>query len=259
MELKYLSCEMTEKGIVIVTLQNPPLNLLSVPMAVEIRELFVELSGNPEVRCVILTGGGPKAFCAGNELGAPLPEGMPVETRSPYYTSTFGSFELCPAPVIAAINGYALGGGLEMAMACDFRIAADTAKMGLVEAARGLIASNGGITRLPWLIGEGNARKMYFTAAKITAAEAKEYGLIQEVVPADKLMDRAMELAREIVVNAPLSIGAAKAIMREFRSPLFAGGFEREQIYQKRMYMSQDYQEGVTAFKEKRTPFWRNK
>jgi len=259
MDLNYLKYEVLEGGIAVITLRNPPLNLLSVPMAVEIRELFVEISGNPDIRCVILTGNGPKAFCAGNELGAALPVGMPVETRSPYYTSTFGSFETCPAPVIAAINGYALGGGLEMAMACDIRIAADTARMGLVEAARGLIASNGGITRLPWLIGEGNARKMYFTAAKITAAEAKEYGLVQEVVPADKLMERAMELAREIVVNAPLSIGAAKAIMREFRAPLFAGGFEREQFYQKRMYMSEDYYEGVDAFKEKRKPFWRNK
>jgi len=259
LELKYVKYEVTDDQIAVVTLNYPPLNLLNIYMIIEIRELFIEIAKDPEVRCVILTGGGPKAFCAGAELGADTSSVIPNEMRSPFIADTFNSFETCPQPVIAAINGYALGGGLEMAMACDFRIAADTAKMGLVEAARGLIASNGGMTRFPWHIGEGLAKMLYFTAEKITAEEALHYGLVQKVVPADELLDCAMEMARKIVVNAPLSISAAKTIMREFRAPLFGAGFEREQIHQRRMYKSHDFAEGVKAFKERRPPLWQSR
>lgn len=257
MDLNYLNLEITDH-IAVITLQYPPLNLLNINMVIEFKELIGELSLNPDIRCAVVTGSGTRAFCAGDELGsAPAP--MPKGTRSTYITATFNAIEDAPFPVIAAINGYALGGGLEMAMACDIRIAADTAKMGLVEAARGLIASNGGVTRLPWLIGEGNAKKMYFTAAKITAEEALKYNLIQEVVPADQLMTRAMELAREITANAPLSMGAAKAIMHEFRATLFGASFMREQQHQKRVVSSSDFKEGVKAFKERRQPNWQGK
>jgi len=255
-EFKYLKVEFTDH-IAVITLQNPPLNLLKFDMVIELKELLEDLSRDPDVRCAIITGSGPKAFCAGDELGAaPV---FPKGTRSPYINAAFNTIENAPFPVIAAINGYALGGGLEMAMACDIRIAADTAKMGLVEAARGLIASNGGVTRLPWLIGEANAKKMYFTAAKITAEQALNYGLVQEVLPADQLMDRAMELAREIAANAPLSIGAAKSIMHDFRANLFDASFAREQKHQNRVLKSSDFKEGVKAFKEKRQPNWQGK
>jgi enoyl-CoA hydratase/carnithine racemase len=257
MDLNYLKLELIDH-IAVVTLQYPPLNLLNINMVVEFKELFEELSLNPDIRCAVVTGSGTKAFCAGDELGgapAPMPKGM----RSVYITTAFNTIEAAPFPVIAAINGYALGGGLEMAMACDIRLAADTAKMGLVEAARGLIASNGGVTRLPWLIGEANAKKMYFTAAKLTAEQALNYGLVQEVIPADKLMDRAMELAREITANAPLSMGAAKAIMHDFRANLFDASFAREQKHQNRVLKSSDFKEGVKAFKEKRQPNWQGK
>ena len=214
MELKYLSYEMTEKGIVIVTLQNPPLNLLSVPMAIEIRELFVELSGNPDVRCVILTGSGPKAFCAGNELGAGLPAGMPVEMRSPYYTSTFGSFETCPAPVIAAINGYALGGGCERAMSCDIRIGSDKAKFGMPEVGLGITPGFGGTQRLQRIVGMSTAMELVLTSRTIDAQEALRIGLINHLYPAEEMLDRAIELASIIASKAQVAVRQAKQAIR---------------------------------------------
>jgi len=255
-EHKLLKVEEKDR-VAIVSLNNPPLNLITLEMLSELRATILELASNKELRCIILTGEGPKAFSAG--MDAESFGSIPPGANTPMGQMIANTLELCPLPIIAAINGYALGGGLEILLACDIRIAADTAKMGLVEASIGLIASYGGLTRLPWLIGEGNAKKLFFTAARISGEEAKEYGLVDEVVPADQLMDAAMDLALKIAGNAPLSIAAAKKMMFEFREPLFGVSFLNEQIGGPLTGRSEDHKEGWAAFKEKRKPNFQNK
>jgi len=254
-EHKLLKVEIKDR-VAIVSLNNPPLNLITLDMLSELRATILELGANKELRCIILTGEG-KNFSAGMDTVGfgQLPPGV----NTPMGQMVANTLEHCPLPIIAAINGYALGGGLELILACDIRIAAENAKMGLVEASIGLIASYGGLTRLPWLIGEGNAKKLFFTAEKISGVEAQEYGLVDEAVPEDQLLDKALELANRIAVNAPRSIAFAKEMMFEFREPLFGASLLSEQIGGPLTGKSQDYKEGWAAFKEKRTPNFQNK
>jgi len=252
-EYQFMRVEIADH-IAVLTLAYPPLNLLSIDLLVELRTVLEDLNSNPEVRCIVLTGEG-KAFCAGFELGtSKMPPGM----NGPLAQLAFEWLDAGPVPVIAAINGHALGGGMELALACDIRIASDKAKMGLVEASLGLLAAFGGNTRLPWLIGEQKAKRMLYTAQRLTAAEALDYGVVSEVVPHEQLMDRAMELAGQIVSNAPCSIATAKKIMFQFREPLFAAGFRREQRYSPLVTRSKDTKEGLAAMREKRKPVFKN-
>jgi len=252
-DLKFFKLDIVDR-IAILTIAYPPLNLLSIDLMNELRMVLETLNADPEVRCIILTGEG-KAFCAGFELGtSKLPRGM----NGPLSHLAFATLDMGPLPVIAAINGYALGGGLEMALACDIRIASDKAKIGLVEASLGILAAFGGNTRLPWLIGESKARRLFFTAERLTAEQALEYGVISEVIPHEQLMDRAMELARQITANAPRSIATAKDIMFQFREPLFAAGFRREQRYSSVVGKSKDAKEGTSSLREKRKPIFKN-
>ena len=252
-DLKFFKLDIVDR-IAILTLAYPPLNLLSIDLMVELRMVLETLNTDPDVRCIILTGEG-KAFCAGFELGtSKLPRGMNASLSH----LAFQHLDMGPLPVIAAINGYALGGGLEMALACDIRIASDKAKIGLVEASLGILAAFGGNTRLPWLIGESKARRLFFTAERLTAEQALEYGVVSEVVPHEQLMNRAMELARQITANAPRSIATAKDIMFQFREPLFAAGYRREQLYSAIVGKTKDAKEGTSALREKRKPVFKN-
>jgi len=254
-ENKFFKIEIVDQ-IALVTINNPPLNLLSYDLLLEFRGIVEELGADPDVRCLILTGDG-KAFSAGadvNTFGV-LPRGL-----NPHFGHmVMNTVEKSPLPVIAALNGYTLGGGLELALSCDIRIASDKAKIGLVEASLGILGAYGGNTRLPWLIGEQNAKKLFFTASRISAEEALEYGLVSEVAPHDQLLDRAMELARQITANAPRSIATAKNIMFRFRDPLFSAGFFHEQHYSTALRGSFDSKEGWQAFKEKRKPNFQNR
>lgn len=254
-EYKHIQVEIKDR-ILIVTLNNPPLHLLTIDLMVELKEVFELAATDKELRCAIITSSG-KHFCAGADVTTfgVLPRGM----NTPFGHVVTNKIENCPIPVIAAINGTTLGGGMELTLACDIRIAADTAKIGLVEASLGIIAAYGGNTRLPWLIGESNAKRLFYTAERLTAAEAKKYGILQEVVPADQLMDRAMELAQQIAANAPMSISAAKKIIHDFRASLFGASFLHEQAGSTYVSSTEDSKEGWKAFKEKRKPNWQNK
>lgn len=242
--------------IAVLTLNNPPVNALSKDALEMLRSTFLKLGKNKALRAVVLTGAGEKSFCAGMDTKCQF--NMPKGGIGSYGQHVMTTIEQCPLPVIAAINGFALGGGLELALACDIRIATEEAKLGLVEANLGLIAGWGGMTRLPLIVGESNAKLMFYTAAKLTAQEAKEIGLVQKVVPKEQLMDAAMELARLIASKAPLSVMSAKRIIHATRQTAFGAGQYAESEQNNIVSASKDVGEGMRALREKRTPNFNN-
>ena len=255
-EYKLLTMERFDDGVVLMTLNNPPLNLMTPDLLFELRDVFKELSADDTTRAVVLTGS-QRAFCAGadiNSFGV-----FPNGTNTIIGQSVYNGIESCRLPIIAAIEGHCLGGGLELALCCDIRYASETAKIGLTEANLSLIAAYGGNTRLPWLIGEANAKRMFYTAARLSGQEAVHYGVCQEVYPPEELIEKALELAHLIATKAPRSITAAKAVMNGFRKNAFAAGMALENDWCLYASRSLDCKEGLAALREKRQPKFQNK
>lgn len=248
-----------DNGVAILTLNRPEAaNALSLTMLNELREIQQQLKFKRNVRCVIVTGAGEKAFCAGADLKerAQMNETEVRQTVS-LIRETINEFEQLPQPVICAMNGAAFGGGLELALACDIRIAADTAKMGLTETSLGIIPGAGGTQRLPRLIGTGRAKELIYTAKRITAAEAERIGLVEYVVPPLQLLEKAHEIANQIVENAPIAVAQAKlAINRGLEVDLYSG-LKLEQMAYEITIPTKDRLEGLQAFKEKRKPVYK--
>jgi methylglutaconyl-CoA hydratase len=250
--------EKTEDGLVVVTLNRPEsANALSLQLLQELYETLREIQFDRSVRVVVITGAGTRSFCAGADLKERA--GMdPVQVRKTVslIRETINSVERLPQPVIAAINGVAFGGGTELALACDIRIAADTAKLGLTETSLAIIPGAGGTQRLPRLIGLGKAKELIFTARRIDAEEALNIGLVEHVVPIDQLLDRAKEIAREIAKNGPIAVMQAKfAINKGFDVDLQTG-LEIERAAYEVTIPTKDRLEGLQAFKEKRPPVY---
>lgn len=243
--------------VVIVTLDNPPLNLLTPALLGQLKDAFDALDKDDSARAVIVTGAGDRAFCAGADTRTfgQLPSGA----GGVYGKAIMDIVESSRLPVIAAIDGYALGGGLEVALACDIRIASEEAKIGLTEANLGLIAGYGGATRLPWLIGEGNAKLMIYSGDKFSGREAKELGVVQFVVPREELMDKAMALAEKFASKGPISIAVTKEIFHAERQSALGAGFRQESISAGKIRGSEDAKEGIRALREKRQPVFKNK
>ena len=241
-----------EDHVAVITLDNPPVNALSHLMLAEIRNCFETLAKDKTIYACIITGNG-KAFVAGADLK--------VDENAPVYTGdqasrlgqvAFEAIEAAPFPVIAAINGYAFGGGLELTLACDIRLMSDKATIGMTESTLGLSSTYGGLTRLPWIIGEENAKWMFFTGERIGAAQAKDFGLVFAVIPHDELMENAMALAKKIASNAPISIRLAKKTINKYREDAFYQGFLRECYVNYELSQSKDMAEGIAAFMERR-------
>ena len=244
------------EGIAIVTLNRPEAaNALSVQMLKELNELLYKIKYDKSIRCVILTGAGEKAFCAGADLKERSE--MPIEEVPKVVgliRDNINCLENLPQPVIAAINGVALGGGTELALACDIRLAAQSAKLGLTETSLGIIPGAGGTQRLPRLIGKGRAKELIFTARKIDAQEAEKIGLVEYTSPLENLMESAMELAKQISKNGPIAIRQAKmAIDKGYNVDLFTG-LAIEQAAYEITIPTKDRLEGLQAFREKRSP-----
>lgn len=239
-----------------VTLNRPEAaNALNVAMLKELHETFRVLSYNRDVRVVIVTGEGEKAFCAGADLKER--KGMDDATTRETIALIGDVVNACEAlaqPVIAAINGVAFGGGLELALACDIRIAANDVKLGLTEAALGIIPGAGGTQRLPRLIGLGKAKELIYTARRVTADEAHTYGIVEYVVPQHALLQKANELATEMAKNAPLSLQQAKRAIHEGMQTDLRTGLRIESLAYSRLLYSDDRLEGLAAFSEKRRP-----
>ncbi|MDQ0220465.1 enoyl-CoA hydratase [Peribacillus cavernae] len=248
-------------GIAIVTLNRPEAaNALSLEMLNELDDVLSQLRYDHSLRCVILTGAGEKAFCAGADLKERVSMNEPeVKKAVRLIGHTISAVEGLPQPVIAAINGSAFGGGLELALACDIRIAAETAKMGLTETSLGIIPGAGGTQRLPRLIGIAKAKELIFTARRIDAFEAERLGLISKTSERNQLLTEAISLANEIARNAPIALQAAKEAINQGVETDLATGLKMEELCYGMTIHTNDRLEGLNAFKEKRKPIFAGK
>jgi enoyl-CoA hydratase len=255
MPFQNLLIEHKERIQYIIINRESKLNALNKATLAELHTAFYEAFENPGVGGIIITGAGQKAFVAGADIsefsGADAERGGEISQQG--QTNVFDLIENGNKPVIAAINGFALGGGLELAMACHIRIASDNAKMGLPEVSLGLIPGYGGTQRLTRLVGKGKALEMIMTADMITAAEAYQYGLVNHVVSADNLQAKAEEVLNKILSRAPLAIASAiTAVNAAFQPGI--NGFEIEIEEFSRCFGTKDLQEGISAFLQKRKP-----
>jgi enoyl-CoA hydratase len=243
-----------EKGIATLFINRPTkLNALNKATIHELHDALKTVDENPEVRVVIITGSGEKAFVAGADIAEfahfSAEEGTLLAAKGQQILFDF--IENMKTPVIAAINGFALGGGLELAMACHIRIASDNAKMGLPETSLGVIPGYGGTQRLPQLVGKGRAMEMIMTAGMIDADTAKMYGLVNHVVPQTDLFSTYMTIANRIMKNSPVAISKAiEAVNANFTSGI--DGFEVEINNFGACFATEDFKEGTTAFLQKR-------
>jgi enoyl-CoA hydratase len=251
-----------EGAIATITLNRPKqLNALSQAVISELLGAFDEIGSDPEVRAVILTGSGDRAFAAGADIGELAQLQSPSEGRRLAARSHSLGRKMAdlPQPIIAAINGFALGGGLELALACDFRIAGDTAQVGLPEVTLGIIPGWGGTQRLPRLVGPGMAKLLMMTGERIDAAEALRIGLIERVTPAAELMSAARQLAEKLAALPPLSISAIKqAVNHGLNMSLDDANMYESGLFAE-LTATEDAKEGTRAFVEKRKAEWRGR
>jgi len=259
-ECKYLLYE--EKGPVArVTVNRPDkLNAINRDMFFELRALFAEIAANEAVRAVILTGGGMKAFAAGADI-AELAKLSPVEARelSALGQAVMEGIARMPKPVLAAVNGFALGGGLELALCCHFRIASANARLGLPEVTLGLIPGYAGTQRLARLAGPARALEMIVTGTPLTAEQAFQAGLVNRVVEPDALLATCEEIAGTIASRGPVAVRfALEAVQRGLDGALEEGSWLEQALFGL-LWTTEDMREGCAAFLEKRKPQFRGR
>lgn len=251
------------EGVGIVTLNRPKsLNAISYQLKAELSALFDEMEQDTDVKAVIITGG-KKAFCAGADIKE---RSGKTRTQPEFYfnqrkthTDFYGKIENFELPVIAAISGVAVGGGCEIALACDLRIASETARLGLPELKLGALPSGGGTQRLPRLIGVAKAKELMFTSEFVDAAEAHRLGLVNRVVPVDKLMEETMALAVKIAAQPPLAVKYAKRCVNVGIQLDLPSGLDYETQCASILTTSEDRIEGFKAFTEKRKPVYKGR
>lgn len=250
-----------QKGIVILTLNRPDsMNALNTKMALELIEALDDLKYDENVRVLIITGSGTKSFCVGADLKER--NGMSQKDwkkQHDYFEQVTEKIREFPYPVIGAVNGYALGGGMEIALSCDFRTAAAQAGMGLPEVKLGLIPGIGGTQLLARILPIGLAKEMLFTGKRITAEEGKQLALINHVFSAETLIEETVKLAESIAMNAPLSLKALKKAVNKGTETDLATGLVLELEAYYKCADSEDRLEGIYAFNEKRPPDWKGK
>ncbi len=246
--------------IAVITLNRPErLNAISRDMLEELAAKMVEANKDPDTRCIVLTGAG-RGFCSGLDL---INTGDNLEERKGNNRPR-QLFDLRDAPInvmwsidtpiICAINGAAAGYGMDMTLLCDMRIASENAKMAAVTAKRNVVPESGGTWLLPRLIGWAKASELYYRARTLNAQESLEMGLVNAVVPAEELMDTAMQWAREVADNAPLAVQTTKRMMRMGLEESYDTAVDHLMVHLAGMFQSEDFEEGVRAFLEKRKP-----
>ncbi|MDG1806120.1 enoyl-CoA hydratase-related protein [Flavicella sp.] len=256
MNFENVSVQKLESFIALVTIERPKkLNALNKSTISELHDAFVALESDDEVRVVLITGSGDKAFVAGADISEfsefSKEEGTLLAKKG--QEILFDFIENFSKPVIAAVNGFALGGGLELAMACHFRLASENAKMGLPEVSLGLIPGYGGTQRLPKLIGKGRAMEMILTGGMISAVLANTYGLVNTVVAQEELISTCISIAKRIIQNAPNSARVAiQAVNAGYKNDM--NGFQTEVSLFGSCFGTDDFIEGTTAFLNKRKP-----
>ncbi|PYP34149.1 MAG: hypothetical protein DMD46_17175 [Gemmatimonadetes bacterium] len=243
-------------GIATITLNRPAVhNAMNERMREELTACFGELARAEDARVVIVTGTGERAFSAGADIREFVAPQVPVRFRDSRRRVDFrAAMDRCPQPIIAAIRGFALGGGLELALACDIRIAGEDSQLGLTEVNLAIIPGGGGTQRLPRLVGRGKALEMILTGARVDAREALRIGLVERVVPATEVLSSAQALARTLAEKAPVALRYAKeAVVKGLGVPL-EDGLRLENDLATLLRTTDDRVEGAKAFLEKRKP-----
>lgn len=255
----YIHFEKHEK-LSIITIDNPPVNALNACVMEELNNVLSDLENSNDIHAVILTGAGQKAFVAGADISQFLElnevTGKQLVTKGQGYINKFEELKM---PVICAINGFALGAGCELALACDIRIAEVNAKLGLPEVGLGIIPGYGGTQRLSRLVGVGKAKELIFSGDPISAEEAYRIGLVEKIVPQGESLQSAKALAQKIMTRGPIAVSKAKeAIHKVYELPL-KDGLKLEAKFSGDLYKTEDKNEGAQAFFEKRTPKFKGK
>lgn len=251
----------SENGTLLITINRPDkMNALNKDVIDELSRVFDDVYQNADIKSVILTGSGEKAFVAGadiTEFMALNAEGG-MELAHKGQENVFNKIENCPKPVVAAVNGFALGGGCELAMACHFRVAATNAKFGQPEVNLGLIPGYGGTQRLTQLVGKGKAMELMMTADMVGADDAKALGLVNHVFSPEELLPRTREILQKIQLKAPVAVGHVIACVNDAAKGNPAG-FDHEIERFGACFTTDDMKEGVNAFLEKRKPAFKGK
>ena len=248
-----------DRHLTVITLNRiPVLNAINNAMIDELTDALRALNADPTMRAAVLTGAGDRAFCVGMDLKErnTLSDDE-LAAQRPRMSAMFAAIRLCLKPLIAAVNGHALGGGLELALGCDFMIAADNALFGLPEVTRGIMPGGGSTQLLPALIGVARAREMIYTGAAINADEAQRIGLVNRVVTLNELLPTATAIAQTIAANAPIGVQQAKRAIT-FGQAAEAGIVFESEAYRAVLH-SDDRREGYAAFTEKRKPVYQGK
>lgn len=248
-----------EGHVAVITMTNPPANTWTRQSLDALAQLIQKFNADKNIYSLVITGDGEKFFSAGADLKL-FADGN-KQTAADLSTAFGRAFEVLSqfrGLSIAAINGYAMGGGLEVALACDLRIAEGQAQMAMPEAAVGLLPCAGGTQNLAWLVGEGWAKRMILCGERVSAQQALTIGLVEAVVEQGQALEKAMEWARNSERQSPTSIAACKRLIQSARKePMFAGmGYERDEFIN--LFNTNDQKEGVQAFLEKRKPKWTN-
>jgi enoyl-CoA hydratase len=246
-------------AVAVVTIDHPPVNALSAPLLDELEAEVERLDAAEGVRAVVLRGAGERAFVAGADISE-FPSLRAAADEAHEGGSARGIQKLgqrmdaAGTPFVAAIHGFCLGGGLELAMCCDIRVAAEEAQLGQPEIKLGLIPGGGGTQRLPRLVGLGRAQLLNMTGEFVDARTAYEWGLVEKVVPLEELLEAALGIARTIAQRSPVSVGMLRELARTTRDLPLEEGLRREADAFRRCLASEDGAEGVAAFLEKREP-----
>ncbi len=256
MAAQFVSTEQ-DGAVAVVTIDHPPVNALSGPLLEELETEIERLDADDGVWAIVLKGAGERAFVAGADISEfpSLREAASEEGGSARGIQKLGHrMDAARTPFVAAIHGFCLGGGLELAMCCDIRVAAEDAQLGQPEIKLGLIPGGGGTQRLPRLVGLGRAMLLNMTGDFIDGRTAYEWGLVEKVVPRAELLDAALGIARTIAQRSPVAIGVLRELARTTRDLSLEEGLRREADGFRRCLASEDGLEGVTAFLEKRDP-----
>jgi enoyl-CoA hydratase/carnithine racemase len=250
-----------EERVAVLTIDRPPANALSAATIADLEAAFDAATASDEVKAIVVTGAGPQFFVAGADIKeiATLTGPEAAEKMVLRGQAVLNKLEASPKPVIAAVNGYALGGGLELAMACHMRVVSERARLGQPEINLGIIPGFGGTQRLPRLIGRGKALELLLTGDPITGREAVALGLANVAVPADAVLRTAVGLAKKIAAKGAPSVRALLAAVREGLETSLEQGLRTEASYFASLTTTEDMREGLTAFVEKRAPKFKDR
>ncbi|WP_342558796.1 enoyl-CoA hydratase [Metasolibacillus sp. FSL K6-0083] len=257
--MEYLNWTIDE-GVAIVTIQRPPANALSRGMIAEVNELLDKVEQDDNVRVIVLHGEG-RFFSAGADIKefTEVSSGAEFAKLAEHGQNVFERLETFPKPVIAAIHGAALGGGLELAMGCHLRFVTEGAKLGLPELQLGLIPGFAGTQRLPRYVGFAKAAEMLFTSEPITGTEAVQWGLANQAFTDEELLPKTLEIAKKIAKKSPVALKAAIAMLQYAKTASFYEGAAAEAESFGTVFVSEDAKEGIQAFIEKRQPVFKGK